>query len=103
MTYQENRLNMSVTLLVRINGKAGHGKLISEILEPVPVDNDIDNCFGMDVFTNNENPDEVLIVEKWSSTEAHRQFLSERIEAGDLEEMSKHTTKVSRVYYTEIK
>ena len=93
---------MSVTLLVRIVGNEGHGKVISEILEPVPADNDIDNCLGMDVFTNNENSDEVLIVEKWSTTEAHRQFLSERIEAGDLEEMSKHTAKVSRTYYTEI-
>ncbi len=92
---------MSITLLVRIRGKSGHGEQISKLLEPVPIDNDIEDCFGMDIFANTTNNDELLIVEKWSTIEAHKKFLSERIEAGDLDEMSKHTEEVTRTYYME--
>jgi heme-degrading monooxygenase HmoA len=95
-------INMTVTLLVKISGKAGHGKALAEVLNSVPAENDIDGCFGMDVFMNNENPDEALIVEKWSSIETHKSFLAGLIEAGGLDEMLKHVTEVNRTYYEEV-
>ena len=92
---------MSVTLLVRIEGKAGHGAALADILKPVPADNDIDGCLGMDVFANTANPDEVLILERWSSIEAHRTFLAGLMEQGALDAMLEHAADLSRTYFVE--
>ncbi len=91
---------MTITVLVTISGKAGHGKALAEILKSVPAENDIDGCFGISVFLNNDNPDEVLIIEKWSSIEAHKKFLTGLNEIGGLDEMMMHATAVDRTYFT---
>ena len=92
---------MSVTLLVRVRGKPGHGTALAGLLRPVPADNDIDGCLGIDIFANTTNPDEVLILERWSSVEAHRTFLAGVIEEGGLDEMMQHAAGVSRTYLNE--
>ena len=92
---------MSVTLLVQIQAKAGHGGALAEILKPIPKDNDIDGCLGMDVFANIANPDEVLILEHWSSIEAHKTFLSGLMEQGALDAMLEHADDVTRTYFVE--
>lgn len=92
---------MSVTLLVRIEAKPGHGSAIAELVKPVPADNDIDGCQGMDIFTNAANPDEVLILEHWSSVEAHKTFLAGLMEQGALDEMLGHAADVTRTYFVE--
>lgn len=92
---------MSVTLLVRIEAKPGHGGAIAEIVKPVPADNDIEGCQGMDVFTNTTNPDEVLILEHWSSIDAHKTFLAGLMEQGALDAMLEHAADVTRTYFVE--
>ena len=92
---------MSVTLLVRIDAKPGHGSSITELVKPVPAENDIEGCRGMDVFTNAANPDEVLILEHWSSIEAHRTFLAGLMEQGALDAMLEHAANLTRTYYVE--
>ncbi len=92
---------MSVTLLVRIQAKPGHGSALTGILKPVPAENDIDGCQGMDIFANAANPDEVLILEHWSSIEAHRNFLAGLMEEGALDDMLEHAANVTRTYFVE--
>ena len=92
---------MSVTLLVHIVAKPGHGRTLAGVLTPVPADNDIDGCLGMDVFVDSADPDRVLILELWSSIEAHQTFLSGLMEQGALDEMLEHAADVTRTYYVE--
>lgn len=92
---------MSVTLLVRIEAKPGRGGAIAEIVKPVPPENDIEGCLGMDVFASTTNPDDVLILEHWSSIEAHKTFLAGLMEQGALDDMLEHAADVTRTYYVE--
>ena len=92
---------MSVTLLVRIDARPGHGSAIAEIVKPVPAENDIEGCEGMDVFTSTANPDHVLILEHWSSVDAHKTFLAGLMEQGALDDMLQHAADVSRTYFVE--
>ena len=92
---------MSVTLLVRIQAKAGHGGALAELLQPVPTENDIDGCLGMDIFANAANPDEVLILEHWSSIETHKTFLAGLMEQGALDAMLEHAADLTRTYFVE--
>ena len=93
---------MSVTLLVTISGKPGHGKALAEMLQPVPAGNDIDGCLGMKIFVNTANADEVLILEEWSSIEAHKAFLAGVMAEGGLDEMLKHAAGVNRTYFNAV-
>ena len=67
----------------------------------MPADNDIEGCLGMDVFVNTANPDDILILEHWSSVESHKTFLAGVIEEGGLDEMMQHAATVIRTYLTE--
>ncbi len=92
---------MSVMLIVRISGKPGHGKALSELIQPVPPDNDVDGFAGMDVYVNTTKPDEVILLEKWSSVDAHKKFLAELEAQGGLDEMLSHADAVARTYFNE--
>ena len=92
---------MSVTLLVRVRGKPGHGDALAGLLRPVSADNDIAGCLGIEVFASTENPDELIILERWSSVEAHKTFLAGIVEQGGLDEMMRHAARVTRTYLRE--
>lgn len=92
---------MSVTLLVRVSGKPGHGDALAGLLRPVAADNDIAGCLGIEVFASTANPDEMLILEHWSSIEAHETFLAALVEQGGLDEMAQHAARVTRTYLRE--
>ena len=93
---------MSVTLLVTITGKPGHGQALTDLIKPVPADNDIGGCSGMEVFVNSANADQILIVEQWESIAAHKSFLASVIADGGLDGMLEHAADVRRVYYSEV-
>jgi quinol monooxygenase YgiN len=94
---------MNITLLVRIAGKKGHGKDLTQLIRPMPEDNNVEGCLGMDVFMNASNPDDILLLERWSSVQAHQKFISGIRDAGGLDEMLKHADSVERKYYIETK
>ena len=89
---------MSVTLLVRVSARPGHGVTLAGLLRPLPADNDIEGCLGIEVFTNTAQPDDLLILEHWSSVEAHRTFLAGLVEQGGLDETMRHAARVTRTY-----
>ena len=46
---------MSVMLMVRITSKPGKGKELAQLIQPVPKENEIDGCSGIDVFLSMPN------------------------------------------------
>ena len=92
---------MGVMLMVRITSKPGRGKELAQMLQPVPEDNDIDGCFGMDILENSSNQDEIFIIEYWDSIQRHKSFLSDLQAAGGLDKMLEVSETVSRKYFTE--
>ena len=93
--------NMGVMLMVRITSKPGRGKELTQLLQPVPEDNDIEGCFGMDVLENSSNQDEIFIIEYWDSIKRHKSFLSDLQAAGGLDKTLEISEAVTRTYFTE--
>jgi quinol monooxygenase YgiN len=94
---------MNVILLVRFSGKKGRGKKLTQLIQPLPPKNDIDGCLGFEVFANPNNPDDVLILERWETVQAHKKFLAGLLEAGALDEVLEHVEAVERTYFVEVK
>jgi antibiotic biosynthesis monooxygenase len=93
---------MSVTLIVRMKAKPGHGDAVRRLLSPLPPENDIQGCLGWEIFSNASNSDDVMIVEHWTSVTAHRAFIGPLIASGDLNEIQSHIVSTERTYYTKI-
>ena len=91
---------MSVMLMVRITSKPGKSKELAQLIQPVPKENEIDGCSGIDVFQSTSNQDEVVIIEHWNSIQRHQQFLSELQAAGSLDEMLELSDAVDRTYFS---
>ena len=92
---------MSVTLLVRIRGKDGHGDALSAMLQPMPRENDLDGCMGWDVFRNSSDGDDFLLVERWESVAAHKAHIAAVEKAGGFEEVESHARSIERTYLQE--
>lgn len=92
---------MSVTLLVRLHGKAGCGERLAAILQPVAKDNDIAGCLGIEVFRNSADGDDFLLLERWQSVADHKAHIAEVGEAGGFREMEENVGSVIRTYYPE--
>ncbi|MFT7458356.1 MAG: quinol monooxygenase YgiN [Planctomycetota bacterium] len=93
---------MGVMLIVSITAKPGRGVVLAELLQPVPKDNEIGGCFGIDIFTNNAVNDEILIIEHWDSIDTHKEFLSALHDSGGLDKMLELSASVSRNYYAKV-
>ena len=94
---------MSVMLMVRITSKPGRGKELAQLLQPVPKENEIDGCFGMDILQNSSDQDEIIIIEYWDSIQRHKTFLSNLQAAGGLDKMLEFSEAVNRTYFVETK
>ena len=92
---------MSVMLMVRITSKPGRRKELAQLLQPVPKENEIDGCFGMDILQNSSDQDEIIIIEYWDSIQRHKTFLSNLQAAGGLDKMLELSETVKRTYYVE--
>ena len=92
---------MSVMLIVRITSKPGRGNELTQLIQPVPKDNEFDGCFGMEVLQNSSDQDEIIIIEYWDSIQRHKTFLSDLQAAGGLDKMLELSETVKRTYYVE--
>jgi heme-degrading monooxygenase HmoA len=93
---------MSVLLTVSIRAFQGCGGDLVELLGTASPEEEIDGCFGISVFQNINDPDEVLIIERWDQVERHKQFLASLEDAGALKPMQEMSESVTRQYFTEI-
>jgi quinol monooxygenase YgiN len=74
---------MSHTALVEFPCNPGKGKELVEMLSGALVDTRaFEGCELVEVYTDNDNPDLVILWEKWGSRENYDAYLAWRIETG---------------------
>ena len=94
---------MTIMLKVQITAKLGRGQELAQRIQPVPIDNEINGCSGIDVYVNTSNPDIIVIIEYWDSIQRHRDFLSNLQDTGSLDKMLELSENVNRTYFIETK
>ena len=94
---------MTIMLKVQITAKLGRGQELAQHIQPVPIDNEIDGCSGIDVYVNTSSPDIIVIIEYWDSIQRHKSFLSNLQAAGGLDKMLELSEAVNRTYFVETK
>ena len=94
---------MTIMLKVQITAKLGRGQELAQRIQPVPIDNEINGCSGIDVYVNTSNPDIIVIIEYWDSIQRHKDFLSNLQETGNLDKMLELSENVIRAYFIESK
>ena len=92
---------MTIMLKVQIIAKLGRGQELAQLIQPVPIDNEIDGCSGIDVYVNTSSPDIIVIIEYWDSIQRHKTFLSNLQAAGGLDKMLELSEAVNRTYFFE--
>jgi quinol monooxygenase YgiN len=93
---------MTVTLIVRLKGNTGSGDALRAALQPMPTKNDIPGCLGWDVFTNNCDNDEILLLEYWENVEAHKAHIEKATASGDMDAVLAQVREVERTYYNQL-
>lgn len=77
---------MSVSVIVQFNCNAGTGadfvKLLGESLGDTRA---FEGCELVEVYTDAENPDRVVLWEKWAKRENHGAYMQWRAESGMME------------------
>jgi quinol monooxygenase YgiN len=78
---------MTVLLLVRATAKPGKGPDVVEMLAPFAGENPgMEGCSRVELAVDAGAPDRIVILETWTSVEAHKAALAALEEAGGLDD-----------------
>ena len=78
---------MSVLVLVRATAKPGKRQEVVEMLAPFVGENPgLEGCLRVELVIDAVGPDRLMIVEEWTSAEAHKASLASLEEAGALDD-----------------
>ena len=78
---------MSVLTLVRATAKPGKGQEVVDMLSPFVGENPgMDGCLRIELVVDAVAQDRVIIIEEWTSVEAHKASLAALEEAGALDD-----------------
>ena len=68
---------MSVMAIVRLNAHPGKGSEIRDLLNAGMSESTqkADGLLGLEIFVGDHNPDSILILEEWTSVEAHTRYV----------------------------
>ena len=76
---------MAVLVLVRARAKPGKGAAVVEMLAPfMGEDTGMDGCARIEMAVDATDPDRILLLEEWTSAEAHKANLAALEAAGGL-------------------
>ena len=76
---------MTITARVKLTAKPGRrDELLELMIGPLAATRADPQCSSVEMFIGVEGADDVLLVEQWTSIEAHQQFIGGVIEAGGL-------------------
>ncbi len=79
---------MAVLILLELKAGAGHaGDLRDFFKEELKHTRGFDGCNDITVHSNQEDPDNLVIVETWDSREQYEKYLTWRTERGDMEKL----------------
>ncbi|MCY4405509.1 MAG: antibiotic biosynthesis monooxygenase [Rhodospirillaceae bacterium] len=78
---------MSVLVMVRATAKPGTGQDVVDMLAPFVGENPgLEGCSRVELVVDAVAPDRLIIIEEWTSVEAHKASLAALEEAGALDD-----------------
>ena len=78
---------MSVLVMVRARARPGEGAALVEMLAPfVGEDTGMEGCARIEMAVDSTDPDHILLLEEWTSAEAHKANLAALETAGGLDD-----------------
>ena len=95
---------MSVLVLVRATAKPGKGQEVVDMLAPFVGENPgLEGCSRVELVVDAVAQDQVIIIEEWTSVEAHKASLAALEEAGALDDFLALLAEAPvRTYYAPI-
>ena len=74
---------MTLTVLVGIKAKPGQGDEVAAVVERLlPETREYDGCLGADALRDLDDPDAVLLLERWRDEDSHAAYGRWRAEQG---------------------
>ncbi len=69
---------MTVTAIIHTRAKPGQGAALRDaFIAGIPHARADADCQGIDILVNAEDPDHIVLIEKWISVEAHGRYFEE--------------------------
>jgi len=94
---------MSQTVYAEFPCKEGEGaNLLNMFREMAPESRAFEGCESFEVYTGSDNPDEVVIWERWTARANHEAFLAWRTETGVLDAVILMLAGEFRISYLDI-
>ena len=79
---------MSVTAIVKLTALPGQRDTLATAMAPsVEATRAQQACLAVDLLAGIEKPDDLILVEHWTSVEAHENFIGGMIEDGKLDDI----------------
>jgi len=93
---------MSVIAVIRMHCHAGKGGTLEEALaKPIAVTKENPDCPSIELFVSTDSPDELLLIEEWSSEAAHHKHVENLNAEGMLDAANSAMASLENVHYTE--
>ncbi|MDP7642977.1 MAG: putative quinol monooxygenase [Alphaproteobacteria bacterium] len=74
---------MAVTVILEVKAKAGTGDdLLATFREIFPETRGYDGCIALDTYRNQDDPDVIVLIEKWRSRGQYEKYLGWRQDSG---------------------
>ncbi len=95
---------MSYQLLVQFKVKDGQGESFAQLLQGAKSRiSAADGCEGVDVLLSADNPNKVVLSEKWGSKEQHDVYAEKMRESGSMDKMAAFLDGMPESEFFEIK
>ena len=79
---------MSVLCILELNIEPDQvDQYLGQFPNVLPDTRAFEGCEGISVHQNQDNPSDVVLVERWASKDAHLKYMSWRQERGDVEKL----------------
>src|SRR5689334_1481894 len=79
---------MTCIVILEVTAKKGTGMQLVEALRGLlPDTRNKDGCEGVEVTTNLDNPDNLVLVERWATRKHYENYLAWRQQRGDLDKL----------------
>lgn len=79
---------MSILITFEVTAKAGQEDALRTLFaETLPDTRKFEGCLSVALHSENEHPDNIFMVEEWTSRSAYEKYLAWRGERGDIEKL----------------
>lgn len=91
---------MSVTVLLELQSNAENIERLKSTFKEILVDTrDYDGCRGVEIFDNQDDPNNLVLVERWESRQHYEAYLGWRTETGTLDTLVSMTSQPPSIRY----